>query len=59
MWLYIMSTNSERAEEINQLLNKSNDFIRIIRLKNVGWNVETTSETGRKLIYEGLKVDNG
>jgi hypothetical protein len=39
---------------VTLLLESSPFFSRVLRIKNVGWNVETTLENAKKLIAEGF-----
>jgi hypothetical protein len=53
VWLYIPNSFYQRCEEVNAILDARTELKKVYRVKNIGWNVLTTKEIGRRLIEEG------
>ena len=58
VWLYILNSFYDRCEEVNNILNSRTQLKKVIRVRNLGWNVLTTKETGSILIEDGFTEGN-
>lgn len=58
VWLYIPNSFYQRSEEVNVILERRTELKKVIRVKNIGWNVLTSRHMGFKLIEEGFSEDN-
>jgi hypothetical protein len=58
VWLYIPNSFYQRCEEVNHILERRSEIKKVIRVKNIGWNVLTSRHMGRVLIEEGFSEDN-
>lgn len=58
VWLYILNSFYDRCEEVNNILNSRTQLKKVIRVRNLGWNVLTTKEAGRILIEYGFTEGN-
>jgi hypothetical protein len=58
VWLYIPNSFYQRCEEVDAILERRTELKKVIRVKNIGWNVLTSRHVGRMLIEEGFSEDS-
>ena len=58
VWLYIPNSFYDKADEVHELLSHKDEIKKVVRVKNVGWNVLVLTENGKQLIQEGINLSN-